>query len=210
MTGRALVATIYDLLTNDPCLAPYLDPADELVTHGGEDPCGQPFEVHALERIRRAEQGSPGDFCRAVVTFGGFSRTPFFGFNDRSRETWSFIVGIFVRSTVTGDDGTISVGDTWALDMYDHVVRILGWGPLPANRPECPAEFLVARMAHVGDTSPLSFQEDLRAWRILTRFSWITIGEGLRIPAADCCGEPDPGAGLPVGFLDSHPGVFSL
>jgi len=209
MNGRALVATIHDLLTADVCLAPYLDPLDALVTHGGEDPCGQPFEVHALERIRREEQGSPGDFCRAVVTFGRFSRTPFFNQNDRSRESWTFVIGIFVRSTVTSDDGATSVGDTWALDMYDHVVRILGNGPLAENRPECPADFLVARMQHEGDVSPLGWQEDLRAWRILTRFRWFTIGSGLRIPASDCC-EPEIGAGLPIGFIDSHPGVLSL
>jgi hypothetical protein len=191
MTGRLLAAHIYDLLANDACLPPYLD-EDDTIVHGTGKPCGQPFETHSLPMIRREEQPWPADFCRAVVTMGKWSRSQI-GFGQ-DRASWTFVIGIFTRSTVIDTLGVISQGqevggDLWAFEIYDHVIRILGQRS-SASRFGCPSDILIGDMHQESDVSPIGFQEGLRAWRILTRFRWLVISRGTRVAAPACCDEP--------------------
>lgn len=186
MTVRHLVAVVHDLLAADACLGPYLD-EDTITIHGGADVCGQPFETHKLPAIRREQQPWPGDFCKAVVTFGRFShfRDTFANRRDRSRAGWTFVIGIFVKSTVMPEE---LPGDTWAYDIYDHVLRILA-DDRPEDRLPCGSEILIARKDHEGDMLPLHFDGEIQAWKILTRFRWLVIGGTTRIPAPGCCDE---------------------
>jgi hypothetical protein len=183
-TARAMAALIYDLLAGDACLPAYLD-ENPLVTHGTGAMCGQPIETHESLPVRREKQGWPGDFCDAIVTFGRFSRSPIGPFGlDRSKEAFTFVVGIYVKSTVDDENGVSSPGDLWALDIYDHVIRILGREKI---RLPCPSDLLVAYTEHVGDVRELDWDEERRAWVILTRFRWYVVGRGLRVPAEECC-----------------------
>jgi hypothetical protein len=191
MSARAIIATIYDLLADDVCLASgYLEPADATTIHGSEDFCDMPLNSHFGRPIRREEQGWPGDFTRAVVTFGRLSRSPR-SINQRPWiESWTFVVGVWVRQTPKDEMNVPSPGDLWALDIYDMVVRILGWQAGGAALPlECGegGMILVPHREHVGDVVDLHFNDKLAAWEIQTRFRWTVISRGLVPPIPDVC-----------------------
>ena len=67
------MAVVYDALASDVCLGPLLD-REEQVTHGTDDWCDEPTNRHTLWAVRREQQGFPGHFSRAVVTFGRFGK----------------------------------------------------------------------------------------------------------------------------------------
>ena len=182
-TGRGLVTIVVDALASDPCLAPLLD-VEERVDHGTEDWCDETANWHELPAVRREEMGWPGHVTRAVITVGRFGKIPFRGGIIRPNlEEWIFGVNIFTRSEIKRDDGTdAGAGDLWAMDIYHHVVRILGWDQSPPVGQECGPDFLVMRRRHIGDALPLSWIDDRRWWQIGTRFSWWVLSRGLVIP----------------------------
>ena len=73
-------------------------------------------------------------------------------------------------------------GDLWAMDIYHHVVRILGWDQTPPPGQPCGPDFLVMRRRHVGDSLPLSWIDEHQWWQIGTRFSWWVLSRGLVAP----------------------------
>jgi hypothetical protein len=186
-SGRSLVAVVNDSLEADVCLAEYIDRLNVTTIHGTEDDCDYPKETHPNRPIRREKMGWPGDFQRAVVTFGRFERSPFSRFRAPWIESWTFVVGLYARETVAADDGIRSSGDLWVLDMYDIIVRILGWSQV--NELGC-GEFdpiLIARRSHVGNVTDLTFLDDRRAWHLATRFRWAVVSRGLVAPVPNCC-----------------------
>lgn len=187
MSGRDISAHIYDALTLDLCMGDYLEPPGT-TTHGSEEHCDQPVNQHVSRPVRREEQGWPGDFNRAVVTFGRLSRSPFAFNRVKWAESWTFVVGIWVRQTVVDDDGERSPGDLWAQDIYANVVRALAWTKGNADL-DCTGRFLVFERNHEGDIVPLHYNSDLGAWEIQTRFRWGIVSRGLIAPVPACC-EP--------------------
>lgn len=178
---RELASIIYDDLSGDQCLAPYLDDASP--EEHGLHPCDQPETSHRGRPIRRYEQGWPGDFDRAVVAFGRFGTAPF-SLTPQWRQRVSFLVGIWVHSTVTSEDGsTVSPGDLWAGDIYDQIRRILAWD---RKRRSCNQDVVVAHREHTGDTVPLTYDNDKRVWYWVANFDWLVVSRGLRAPLAAC------------------------
>jgi hypothetical protein len=187
MAARELAALVRDRLLADPCLAPYLE-TEAIVVHGTDAACGQPLESHPSPGIRREEQGWPGDFRRCVVTFGRFSRSPVPGIGlDRSRETWTFVISGFARSTVKDENGVEQPGDLWLMDVYDIVTRIMTTHPGTDAQACAGAPVLVAWREHSGDVRELGWDEALGAWVFQTRFRWWAIGPGVRPKASPCC-----------------------
>lgn len=186
MSARALSAIIYDTLVDDICLGDYLD-TPGTTTHGSEDWCDEPLNTHQRPPIRREDQGWPGDFSRAVVTFGRIGRSPWSDSKVGWVESWTFVIGIWVRQTVTSNEGERSPGDLWAMDIYDSVVRALGWDQRGLAQDCRNGLILVARRRHVGDIVPLTFNEDLGAWEIQTRFRWAAVSRGLIAPQPPAC-----------------------
>lgn len=186
-SGRALAAVVYDSLASDVCLAEYIDRLNVTTIHGTEDDCDYPRETHQNHPIRRNQMGWPGDFQRAVVTFGRWQRSPWSRFRPGWIESWTFDIGLYARETVTDDSGVKSAGDLWLLDMHDIVVRILGWNQI--NELECgPFDpILIARRTHVGNAKELEFIEERRAWHLETRFRWAVVSRGLIAPVPNCC-----------------------
>lgn len=182
-TGRGIFAVVHDALVSDPCLGPYLD-SEELITHGTEDWCDEPRSSHELPAVRREEQGWPGHFTRAVITIGRIGATPFRNGTIRPElEDWVVGINIFTRSEIVRDDGSpAGGGDMWALDIYAHVRRILGWDQTPPAAQPCGPDFIVHRRRHLGDSLPLSWVDDRRWWQIGTRFIWTVLSRGLIAP----------------------------
>lgn len=182
--SRNLAAIVYDDLMNDVCLANFLD-TEHLTVHGTDTSCDMPINVHSARPVRREAQGWPGDFDRAVVTFGRFSRSPFSPDNAKWFESWTFVISIFVRETVRDEQGDpISTGDLWALDIYDIILRVLAW---TNSQQACGSEVFVAQREHEGDIIELSYNEQLGAWQISTRFRWTVISRGTRAGVPECC-----------------------
>jgi hypothetical protein len=186
MTGRDLGAVIYDLLHNDPCLLPLLDTeADTL--HGSDALCDEHQSSHAGRPIRREQQQWPSDFSRAIVTFGRFARAPYSPSNRPWLENWTFVVSIYVQQQIILDDGSNGgAGDLWMRDIYDHVVRILGWRGGPAI--DCNAPFQLHARSHVGEVREENFHSDHRYWNHQTRFRWLLLSRGLVAPVCVPCG----------------------
>lgn len=181
---RALIAAVYDALRDDVCLAELLDPWDRAVTHGAEF-CDQPPTADAGLPIRRATQAWDADFTRAIVTFGGFSRSPVAPEYVRWEEQWSFRVGIYAHRTVEAVGGGETAGDLHVWDIHDHVVRILAWG----GNPPCPTPGIrVLRTDHDGDVTPITWDTERGFWTLTTQFRWIVLSRGLRagVPTG-CC-----------------------
>jgi hypothetical protein len=88
MSARAITATIYDMLADDVCLPEYLD-TDSVTVHGSEDWCDQPLNTHDHPPIRREDQGWPGDFKRAIVTFGRVGRSRYASKRPGWVESWT-------------------------------------------------------------------------------------------------------------------------
>jgi hypothetical protein len=187
MSARALTSLIGDMLAADVCLADYLD-TPSTTTHGSEDWCDQPVNQHGHPQIRRELQGWPGDFKRAIVTYGRLGRSFFTVDKKPWVESWTFVVGLWSRQTVIANDGERSPGDLWLLDMYDSVVRILGWEKGANGLVDCDDPLvLIARKEHVGNIVDLTFNESLGCWELQTRFRWIVISRGLTVPVPSCC-----------------------
>lgn len=187
-TGHGLLAVIYDALVADACLGPLLD-IEKHVTHGTADWCDEPTNTHLLPAIRRSQMGQPGHFEKAVVTFGIMGKNPFQGGNNRPHlEDWIIKADVFVRSPVveapTAGSPAIPIGDgdVRALEIYQHVVRILGWDQTPPPFQTCGPDFLVMIRRHIADSLPLGWNEDHRWWRIGTRFRWTVLSRGLVAP----------------------------
>jgi hypothetical protein len=183
-TGRGLSAIVYDSLVSDPCLIPYLDTDDETVAHGTDDFCDESRSSHHLPSVRREQQGWPGHFRRAIVTFGRFGKLPLRPNSNRPNlENWSFTVNIFTRSPVVDENGApMGEGDLVAQDIYHHVVRILGWDQTPPASQPCGPDFIIYNRVHEGDSFGLSWVEDRRWWQIGTRFRWTVLSRGLIAP----------------------------
>lgn len=191
--ARDLAAYVGDSLWADACLRPLLD-ADRDETHGTEAFCDEPTNSHPGRPIRREQMGWPSDFHRAVVSYGRFSTAPAFGSTPPWLERWSFVVSVFARETITLEDGsTAGAGDLWALDIYDHVRRILGWvqGPNSGALPlACDGNLLVMKRVHGGDVQPLEFDNEHHYWRIASRFQWLVVARGLTSTPCHPCGTP--------------------
>jgi hypothetical protein len=192
--GRDLAAIIYDRLTTDECLNGLLD---ELGVSHGTDPafCDEPTNSETARPVRREQQGWPSDFTKAVITFGRFQKAPAFDGRTPWVEDWFFVVSVFARELILGADGTaLGAGDLWALDIHDHVVRIIGWsipgrgGAVAPNAGiACDGSFVVANRVHVNDGLPLNWDNTHHFWQIQARFRWTVIGRGLVAPICEPC-----------------------
>jgi hypothetical protein len=186
-TGRDLSAAIYDLLANDPCLGYFLDTKEAPLAHGSTALCDEHESYHVGRPIRREQQRWPSDFSRAIITFGRFARAPYSPGNRPWLENWTFVVSIFVQEQVVLDDGTnVGAGDLWMRDIYDHVVRVLGWNP--GTPIGCGAPFRLLSRGHVGPAREENFNTDQRYWNLSTRFRWILVSRGIVAPVCVPCG----------------------
>lgn len=167
----------------DVCLGDLLDPWDRAVTHGARY-CDQPQTQDQGLPIRRSENPWDADFSKAIVTFGGFSRSPFGPEYVRWEEQVSFRVGIYTQRAVVTATGGLEGGDLHAWEIYENVIRILGWG----GNPSCPLEGIrVLRTDHDGDVTPLVFDKERGIWTLVTQFRWIVLSRGLRAGVRGCC-----------------------
>lgn len=190
MSGRAIMAQVYDTLRGDTCLTALLDTEGQTVGHGTAEACDQPAETEIMRSVRRESQGWPADFQRAIVTVGRLTRSPFSVETVKWLESWSFVVSIFVRESPLSDDGhALGAGDLYALDIHDQVVRLLAW---LKTQIDCPSEIGVLRKWHEGDIIELSYNEKDRLWQIASRFRWDVVSRGLEVMAEVCNPCPDP------------------
>ena len=189
-TGRDMAAAIRDALLADPCLAGLLDDEAD-VSHGTDAFCDESVNAHPGRAIRREQMGWPSDFSRAVITYGRFQAIPAFPASVHPWvENWSFVVSVFAREGITRSDGTDGgSGDLWALDIYEHVRRILGWVRGNDGLP-CNGNFRVLSRRHDGEVQPLKFNDSHRYWQIATRFTWMTVSRGLIAPICLPCEAP--------------------
>lgn len=180
MSGRAILATIYDDLSLDSCLLPLLDELD--VSHGSDDDCDQPRTSHVAWPIRRFQQNWPSHFTRAVVAFGDISKSPHSIDRPRWMEDWTFRVGAWAQKNVTVG-GAESPGDLWALDVHDHIVRILAWDQKPST---CSEGIAVLERNLDGAAQSLSMDVETGIWSIVSQFRWTVISRGLVAPQPGC------------------------
>ena len=185
---RELVAIVGDKLAADVCLMAYLDDPTIALRHGSAAACGQPSETHNSEPIRTEQEHWPADFCNAVVTFGQFSASPSTSLRPGPQESWTFRVGIFTHAVIHLASGEERSGKLWALDIYTMVRRILAQ---ERERRPCAEEAVyVGFQQHEGDVIPHSWNAQLGAWQIVTRFRWDVVSRGIQPPLeAGCCPE---------------------
>lgn len=184
MSGRAIAATVYDMLSGDACLGELLDTRGALTQQGSMDYCDQPPTSHEGRPIRRFEQGWPSGFERAVVAFGGFSRAPFSVDTVHWLESWSFRAGVWCQKTVTDNSGGTHAGDLWAEDIHNHVVRILGWDQLRAPAVCTAQDVIVMQRNQDGDVTDLTWDAEHGYWMHVSQFRWVVVSRGLVAPVA--------------------------
>jgi len=188
MSARAVLSEIGDQLSADTCLTSLLDPLDTNVQHGSLQFCDQPPNSHTTHRIARFQQGTPGDFIRACVRFGGISRGEIGPEQVRNLEAWTFRVSGFAHQQIE-DGGELSPGDLWLEDVRDAVIRVLAW-KLP-GQTECSTTdpFVIWQKFHDGTVLPTEFDANKAVWTFQEQFRWVVLSRGVIPPldAAGCC-----------------------